>query len=200
MKSKLSIIILVGLVSGLFLVQRDSEAQSADSSRQGKIVVLDVTKALTECQEYLAHEKDSEKKSNDARIEMGRLKQEVDAISEELKNVYEPGTAEYSSKLKIWFEKNASLEAMNEYMKETLTIEARTWTEALYSKLTAATAAVAREEGISLVINKDDTKLAAATNLQELFSIIRGKQVLYNSPTLDITGLVIEKMDASFNK
>ncbi len=200
MKSKVAVIIVLAVVCGLFVALRPIEAQSAASSNQGKIVVLDVAKALTECQEYLAREKETDKKNSDARAEMGKLKQEVDSISEELKNVYEPGTPEYSTKLKTWFEKKASLEAMNEYVKETLTIETRSWTEALYGKLTAATAAVAREEGITMVINKDDTKLSSTNNIQELFTLIRTKEVIYNSPTLDITGLVIEKMDADFTK
>ena len=200
MKNKFAYILAAAVLCGMAWFISSTDAQSATKAAAPKIAVLDVSKALTECQEYLDREKQTDQRNSEARAEMGKLKQEIDSISDELKNVYEPGSPEYSEKLKVWFDKKASLEAMNEYIKETLTIETRTWTEALYAKLAIATSAVAREEGVTLVINKDDTDLSVTQNIQELFALIRSKQVIYNAPSMDITGLVIEKLDADFVK
>ncbi len=200
MKNNVFFASLIVVAIAFFVTLRSTDAQSAAAPGTVKIAVLDVTKAMVECQEYLARQKETDKRNSEARAQMGKLKQEIDAISEELKNVFEPGSPEYSAKLKDWFDKKASLESMNEYVKETLTIETRSWTESLYGKLVASAGAVARQESISLVINKDGSELSTTQNIQELFTLIRTKQVLYNAPTMDITGLVIEKMDSEFVK
>ena len=197
MKNNAMLAVVLVVVAGLFVALRSTDAQSVAKVSTGKIAVVNVSQALTECQEYLERQKETEKRGTEARAEMGKIKEEVDSISEELKNVYEPGSKEYSDKLKEWFNKKARLEALKEYEQETLTIETRSWTEALYKKLEVATAQVARENNLTLVVNKDDTELSNARNIQELFAVIRGRQVIYSAPTLDITGMVIEKMDAS---
>ena len=57
-----------------------------------------------------------------------------------------------------------------------------------------AVASVARQEGISLVLNKDETP-TQSRSLADLFALIRTRQVLYSTPSLDITARVIEKLD-----
>ncbi len=197
MKNNAMLAVALVVIAGLFISLRSTDAQDVAKVSSGKIAVVNVTKALTECQEYLDRQKETEKRGTEARAEMGRIKEEADAIDEELKNVYEPGSKEYSEKLKTWFDKKARLEALKEYEQQTLSIETRAWTEALYGKLTIATAQVARENNLTLVVNKDDTDLSNTRNIQELFAVIRERQVIYNAPTLDITGMVIEKMDAA---
>ena len=197
MKNNAMLAVVLVAVAALFVSLSSTDAQSVAKVTAGKLAVVNVSKVLTECQEYLERQKETEKRGTEVRAEMGKIKEEVDTISEELKNVYEPGSKEYSEKLKVWFDKKARLEAIKQYQEETLTIETRVWTEALYKKLEAATGQVARELDLTLVVNKDDTDLASTRNIQELFAVIRGRQVIYNAPTLDITGMVIEKMDAS---
>ena len=197
MKNNAMLAVALVVIAGLFVALRSTDAQGVAKVSTGKIAVVNVSKALTECQEYLDRQKETEKRGTETRAEMGKISDSIDSLSNELKNVYEPGSKEYSEKLKEWFDKKARLEALKEYEKETLTIETQVWTEALYKKLEAATAQVARENDLTLVVNKDDTDLANTRNIQELFAVIRGRQVIYNSPTLDITGMVIEKMDSA---
>lgn len=173
---------------------RTTGAHSAPAPGDVKIAVVSVTKVLTECQANLDR-RDYEKGILDKiEADLKEMSAESDAIKEELQNALQPGTPEFMEKRKDWFMKQAELQALQEYQKEALTADKQAWTEVLYANLLVEIEAVARGQEITLVLNKDESS-SKTRNLTELLNLIVSRKVLYNSPMLDITATVLERMN-----
>ena len=199
MKKTTITIVLLGIILVCGWGLRNSRAQSSGSADLLKIGVVDVGKALTECQANLDREKQMKVKEQTINAEMDKLSGQADSLGQELKNALEPGSKEYMARLKEWFTIKAQFEALKDYQKESFTTLTQAHLEVLYERVLTAIASVARQEGITLVLNKDESSIQTRS-LSDLFALIRTRQILYSSAGLDITGIVIEKMDLSYEQ
>lgn len=199
MKKTTISMVLLGIILVIGLGLRPSGAQQSAPKGKFKMTVVNITKTLTQCQENQDRDRQLQEKKRIIEAELNNLGQEVETISEELKNVLQPGTKDYMARLKEWFDKKARYEALSEYQKESLSAQTQAHLESLYDKMLDAVAGIAGSEGISLVLNKTETP-TKSRNLSDLFTMIQTRQVLYNSASLDITERVIEKMDITYEQ
>jgi len=193
MKTSGWMLLFLGLAAvGLWSLQT-TRAQTAG---QGgfKVAVVNVTKVLTECQANQDRRELEKARLDKVESELKALDNEVQAIKDELQNALQPGSPEFMEKRKEWFNKQAQLQALQEYQKEVLTIDKQAWTENLYNNLLQEIASVARQQNIMLVLNKDESS-NQPRNLTELLNVIVNRKVLYNAPTMDISALVLERLD-----
>ena len=91
-------------------------------------------------------------------------------------------------------EKNASLEAKEKFHQQDLSMKEQRWTEMLYLDTSEAAAKVAKEQGLDLVLAKDENQFPAA-NANELMMIIKTSKIIYSSDELDITDEVVKAVD-----
>jgi Skp family chaperone for outer membrane proteins len=174
-------------------------AQTGGEPATLKIAVVNVAKVLSECQANLDREKtskDTDKKINE---ELATIKRDADAMKEELEGVLKSGTKEYNDKLQEWFNKRALFEARQKGQNQIFAAETQAWMETLYHKLLEEVANVARQENVTLVLDKDDTTMKPE-KIQDLYNLIRTRKVLYNTPTLDLTAKVLENMDRQYEQ
>ena len=164
-----------------------------------KLALVDVSKALKQCREYIDIENKMMEKQKKVVAELKKLESESKDIKNELDNLLTPGSTEYNKQLKNWIDKQVELEAMKKYHDMLMTTEAQTETEEIYLKLLAAIERVALKEGLSLVLNKENMPVKSRT-MEELTTKIRMRQVLYNTTELDVTALVVSELDAKYNK
>ncbi len=183
----------------LALIMNRTDAQTQAPQRPIKIAVLNVSKIIVECQEYLDKDKEVKEKQRELQSELEVLDKETAAIEQELKTVLQPGSADYKSRLKEWFDKSAKVKALGEYEKEMMKDETYSWTQELYVKLQDTTKRIARRDGYTLVMNTIDMQDNFRT-LTDLYAFIRSRQIIYNIPEIDITAKVIEEMDADYDK
>jgi Skp family chaperone for outer membrane proteins len=162
------------------------------------LAVVDVMKVLTQCQENLDREQVIEKREQEFEAKLNTLKQQAQAIREELEQALKPGTDEYMTRMQEWFNKTALVEAYDKGQRQAFAAETQAWMEMLYRKFLDETAELARLEEISLILAQDNLPLDQATKLSELSGAIRSRKVLYASPTLEVTGRVMERMDRSY--
>lgn len=200
MKKTTISIVLLGIMLVIGLGLHPSGAQQSAPTPQFKVAVVNITKTLTQCRENLDRDKELQLKKQAIDNELNSLRQEVETIGQELKNVLQPGSKDYMARLKEWFDKKARHEALNEYRKESLSTQTQAHLESLYGKMLDAIAGIARQDGITLILNKDDTAVKESRNLSDLFTMIQTRQVLYSSANLDITARVIEKMDITYEQ
>jgi Skp family chaperone for outer membrane proteins len=194
--------ILVMLTAGLLATgwcYRMSMAQTASEPTALKIVVVNVAKVLSECQANLDREKQSKDLDKKVNEELQKIKADADAMKEELESVLKIGSKEYNDRLQEWFNKRAIFKARQEGQKEIFSAETQAWMETLYQKLLEEVAKVARQEGATLVLDKDDIA-AKPEKIQDLYNIIRTRKVLYSAPTLDLTAKILENMDRQYEQ
>ena len=67
-----------------------------------------------------------------------------------------------------------------------------------YRDVIAETKVFSEENGIDMVQITGDVPLEAARNLQELEQIINGKRVIYGNPAIDITDIVLKRLNDKF--
>lgn len=161
--------------------------------------MVDVAKALSECQENKAREKYSEDLTLKIRSELERLSREADEIRQELENALNPDSETYKARLRDFFDKSALRESYEKYQEQLLTTEAQVWIESLYQKFLDEVGKVAQQDGIGLVFGKDATPIQARSRA-EVAALIRTRKVLYNSQFLDITGKVMTSMDRAYQQ
>jgi len=193
------IIIFVAVIAAALWCYQASEAQSSAGPTVLKVGVVKVAEVLMRCQENLDREKEGMEKQRKITEEFKKLDAEAEAIKQELQNALQPGTDQFKERRKEWFHKEAQLQALKEYEKESLTIESQMWTESLYQKLLDEIKIVSRQEGLSLVLNNDESKLKGR-KLQDMLNMILNRKILYSAPTLDITAQVLENLDAAYAK
>ena len=91
-----------------------------------------------------------------------------------------------------YFNKSALYEAYRKGQPQVLAAETQAWMEALYQKFLDQVAELARVEGVSIVLNKDE--------VPDITTMIRNRRLIYNSPSLDITARVMENLDRDYSR
>jgi len=178
---------------------RLSQAQQAGSNPGSRMGVIDMAKVLSECQEALDREKLIGEKRQAVRSKLSEMAEEASNLRQELENVLKPGTAEYHKQLQKWFDQMALQEAYEKGQTQAFTADAQAWMEVFYQKVEAEVAALAQQQGFSLVLDKDRLPLTARS-ASELSALIRTRKVIYADSALDLTSQVMEKLDAAYQR
>ena len=128
--------------------------------------------------------------------ELENLSKQIDVSKSSLK-MLKPGSSDYLSGMKEMLEKQASLQAKQEYFKRQMDMREQAVIEQLFKDVIQATAIVAKEKGFDLVFEKSEPDLPAS-NSNELMLTISSYKVLYNAAGCeDITDAVMAKVDAN---
>ena len=75
-----------------------------------KLGVVDVSRALKECREYIDREAKIMEKQKKVMADLTKLDGESKDIKSELDNLLTPGSEEYNKRLKDWIDKQVELE------------------------------------------------------------------------------------------
>jgi Skp family chaperone for outer membrane proteins len=105
-----------------------------------------------------------------------------------------PDSTDYQNLLREMMEKNTLLEAKEKFHQQDLAMKEQRWTETLYLDTSEAAAKVAKEQGLDLVLAKDENQFPAAT-ANELMMIIKTSKIMYSSDELDITDEIVKVLD-----
>ena len=98
--------LLVVTMAALLWQMQPGQAQNT-AAVVSPVAVVDITSALTGCQENREREAYIASLNDKVRSEMETLDGQVAAIQSELENALEPGSAAYKVKLQEWFDKQA---------------------------------------------------------------------------------------------
>jgi Skp family chaperone for outer membrane proteins len=157
-----------------------------------KVAVVNVSEVLTKCQENLDREDFVKEKEKEFTTKLNQLKAEADSIRQEIETAVKPGTKEHLELMQQYFDRSALYEAYRKGQPQVLAAETQAWMEALYQKFLDQVAELARVEGISVVLNKDE--------VPDIATMIRNRRLIYNSPSLDITARVMENLDRDYSR
>jgi len=159
-----------------------------------KIGVVSVQKILQDCKRSAKYREDAFAEYNRAKAELDRLKAEVEAEKAGLKTLKE-GSSDYLMAVKEVLEKQAKLQAQQEFHKQQMALKERRIIEELYRGILEKTSEIAEQKSLDLVFEKSEPELPA-TSASELSQTIRAHKVLYSGGCLDITDEVMARLDA----
>jgi len=203
----LAVITIVGLVTGVSgVAQAKSEAEKAaptqpSASPRGeeakclKIGVVSIRKIFQDCKRNVKYRQELAAERDKLETELEKLSREIDLEKTGLKTL-KSGSPDYLSAMKEIFEKQARLQAQQEFFKRQMDIREQTIIESLFKDVISAVEDVAKEKMLDLVLEKSEPDLPAA-NSNELTLTISTHKVLYNAGCEDITNAVLAKVDAN---
>jgi Skp family chaperone for outer membrane proteins len=197
MKFKLFVMVLVILaaVAVTGLVTGAEKAAPAQEEKGLKIAVVSIRKIFQDCKRNAKYRKDLTAERDKLQTELEKLSKEIDLNKTGLKS-FKQGSPDYLATMKEILEKQARLQAQEEFFKRQMDLREQAIIEALFKDVVKATEEVAREKKIDLVLEKSEPELPAA-NSGELTLTISTHKVLYSAGCEDITDAVLAKVDAA---
>jgi len=186
------VVIFVSVAVIIYVYPQHAIAKSINERQV--VGVVDLTKVIQLCQASIDREKIQSKHALAVEDKLKALAEEVKNIEQELKIAISPNTPSFESLRQQFFDKRAYFEAYEKSQTELFASKYQDWLLMLYSTIMDEISKVSLGKKIDLVMSKEH-ELTRARNVQDLNTFIRLRKVLFSSNTIDITDLVIERMN-----
>ena len=194
MKNKSTFVITLAVVVMLLLVYQYTNAEAGEkSSGKLSIAVVSVRGVFEKCQRKEDYSRNAKAEQDRIMAELEKLSREIDAARAGL-NILKPDSDDYMTETRELFQKQAGLQAQQEFYKQLLEKKDHNWTERLYADILEVTAQVAEKNGFDLVLEKNGVDFPSP-NINELMLSIRTHKILYAGGCEDITEQVTKIID-----
>jgi len=184
---------LLGLAV-LFAGYSHSWAQDNDKQSDSKFGVVSIKTIFETSQKNVKYREETTVQQGKIIADLDKLSKEMQADEAGLKTLV-IGSSDYIALTKGIFEKQAKLEALQEFYKQQMTMQDKAWTEKIYEDIIRITGEVAAQRGLTMVFAKDEVEFPTST-ANELMLAIRTNKLLYSGGCVDITGDVMTQFDA----
>jgi Skp family chaperone for outer membrane proteins len=190
------LLLLVGVTAALGLWASALEGAGDRPAAALKVAVVDMSRVLKDSREW----RDAVEERARLLDTMKRTLNELSRRNQVLRNEYEnlpPGTEERQQKA-------AEIErAVQEFQQARIDLEEQIARQhdksvrGLFGKLNRIVAAYAQQNGVQLVLKKQDVDLAEPETVEQSLQIAT-TEVLYADPVLDISDAVVEALNAAY--
>lgn len=155
--------------------------------------VVSVRKIFRECKKTAQYRQDTNAERQQLSAELTKLDNEIKAQREGLKTL-KVGSENHLAQVKEILEKQASLQAKQEFHKQQLALKEKQLTEDIYRDILGITSDIAKQKGLALVFEASEPDLPASSPTELELSMGTHK-LLYGGGCLDITDDVITRLD-----
>ncbi len=196
MMAAVGAVVLAGV---FFMTQREVDAQSAADKTAVAVVDLDEVikgskqfQALQSEQQSRVTARENEAKGKQAELE--KLKADLDLLA--------PGTSAHESKTQELLEKAAAAQGWNSVSQQLEASRRAREFLALYEAANKASAAVAQDRGIDVVLSTGqlpDMAQLARAEAQQIMAILQNRKVIYSKDAVNLTQAVVSRMNADFD-
>ena len=194
---KTKILVLIFLVGGavLFSGYEAGYAKKTDPTPSGTTIgVVSIKQIFNECKRNSRYREEAKAEYERLAGELKKLEAEIEADKAGLVTL-KAGSDDHSEQIKEILIKQGTLQAQQKFYEQQLELKDQRWTEELYQDILKATGNVAKEKGLTLVLENSDIELPAL-NAQDLMMTIRTNKVLYSGGSLEISEDVMERVDS----
>ncbi|MDH7598153.1 MAG: OmpH family outer membrane protein [Sedimentisphaerales bacterium] len=157
-----------------------------------RIGVVSMMRLLRDSQRASQRQRQFEAEQEQITGELTRLNQELESDQAKLK-AFKQGSPEYMDLYKAMVEKQAKLQALQEYHRQASAAKERQWTEQLYKEILQAVTQVAQQKGLSLVLEWTEPEFPIPP--ERFVATINTQKVLYAKGCVDITADVMAIID-----
>ncbi|HPS54357.1 MAG TPA: OmpH family outer membrane protein [Sedimentisphaerales bacterium] len=193
MKAK-SILFFSLLGLAVLFVSYGSWAEPSNTTSDSKYGVVSIRTIFETSQKNVKYRADAEEQQNKMIADLEKLSKEAEADEAGLKTLV-AGSSDYIALSKSIFEKQAKVDALKEFYKQSMTMQDKQWTEKIYEDILRITGEVAKQRGLILVLAKDEVEFPSPS-ANELMLAIRTNKLLYSGGCVDITNDVMTAFDA----
>ena len=190
--ARITVILLI--VVSLMTVAALSAVAQQDTSKTNQVgvAVIDVTRALNECQERKDIKINLERAGNKAKDEHEDYKRRIEDLKIRLEIGGEKDRKEVEGEIrKLAVEAKVTFE----WREKEAIREVMVRTESLYNKMAKACQAEAEARGVKIVLFKSPARLVPSQNQRQLLNQIAARKVIWVADELDITDAVKQRMD-----
>jgi len=156
--------------------------------------VVSIRKIFRNCKKTAQYREQTNAERQKLSAELAKLDSEIKSQSEGLKTL-KIGSESYLAQVKELLEKQASLQAKQEFHKQQLTLKEQQLTENIYRDILRITSDIAKQKELGLVFEASEPDLPASSPTELELSMGTHK-LLYGGGCLDITEEVITRLDS----
>ncbi len=182
--------------SDMSLIQEIIEKQvklNVRKSDMPKAGIVSIRKIFRDCKRSAKYRQESNAERQKIDAELTKLDNEIKAQNAGLKTL-KIGSENYMAQVKEILEKQANLQAQQEFNKQQLTLKEQRITEDIYGDILRITGEVAKEKGLDWVFETSEPELPASSPTELELSMGMHK-LLYGDGCLDITDEVMARVD-----
>jgi len=184
---------LIGAIV-LFAGLEYSSAKPKADKAVANIGVVSIQKIFDKCKRSVRYREEATTEQSRVFAEMDKLAKEIDADKVGLKTL-KAGSSDHLALVKGILEKQANLQARQEFYKQQMALKQQRMIEDIYGDILRITSEVARQKGLDLVFERSEPELPTL-NANELEMVIGTHKLLYSGGCLDITDEVMVRLDA----
>ena len=195
---KTKVFVLIFLVGAIVLFSGYEQSLAARKSKASlsevKIGVVSVTQIFKDCKRNVKYREETKAEYEKLAGELKKLEADIEADKAGLVTL-KAGSSDHTEQVKEILVKQSTLQTHQKFYERQLELKEQRWTEELYQDILKATEEVAKEKGLTLVLENSRVELPALS-AQDLMMTIRTNKVLYGDGSVDITDEVLEKVDS----
>lgn len=196
MKLKTMIVVIMVITLSAFIFSTAAEKVTPPTSQKcQKIGIVSVRKIFQDCKRNMKYKREMSAERDKMEAELEKLSKEIDLDKAEIKTLKQ-NSSDYSNRMREILEKQAKLQAQQEFYKRQMDIREQNVIEQLFKDVMQATNDVAKEKSFDMVFERSEPELPAS-NSNELTLAISTHKILYAGCCEDITDAVLAKVDAN---
>ncbi len=182
----------IGAIALLF-VHEFSFAQTSAPATVSKIGLISVSRALRECKATATFGAKAKAEEEEMAANEKALNDEINVLKGTVRALV-PGTPDYMEQYKQLVQKQAELQAIQEYRREQRSVSQRAWAQKVYKEILRITKEVAANKDLDLVIERSEPEFPIK-NADQLMMTLSTHKVLYGDGCQDVTEEVIAELD-----
>lgn len=162
------------------------------------VAYLDVVRIYTEYERQKDLTEEMRVVNQEMQDEEQRRRGQIDSLQATLDAMSDGDPAKVKRHREM-FQLSLDYKNWGELMQADMAREIGLWTRRVYDEIMDATEELARREGFDIVLYKDQPELIGF-DPDAVREQIRSRKLLYGSPTVDLTQLVLDKLNADYRQ
>ena len=183
---------LIGMVV-LLLVHEFSAAQSNAGASASNIGVVNIDKALQNCQATIKFKERLNAEGAEMEAEKNRLTEEIKSLRG-MVQALTPTSDDYFAQSKELMQKQKHLEGLEDYMRQVRGLKTFQWTEKVYPEILRISRELGAKKGLALVLAVQEPEFPSPRP-EALSATIQTHKVLYSGGCSDVTSEVVAELD-----
>lgn len=162
----------------------------------GRVATLDVVKVFNEFQRQKDLSEEMKQLQDKLQAENTTRRNKLDEEEASLSKISQDDPT-YVARTRELLAKQIEYKNWSDLKQADVTREIALWSCRIYTEIAKAAGDVAQEQGYDIVLYKDEFE-CNTTNPDQIREQIRSRKVIYGSPSVDISQLVLDKLNSDY--
>ncbi len=194
----IALVAVLGVARSMGQPGPTGSAPAAPAEACHPVAVLDLVRIFDECTQIKDLNDQIRLKTEEISKEATQRREVIESKQIEL-TAFTPGKPDYETRRKELMRLNIEANVWFKMEEEAMEREKFNWTRTIYERAVSVAGQVAREHGYDVVLQRTEFKPSEIEqSVQILRRVLHERSVVYHVPEIDITDLVIRRLDAAY--